>query len=201
MQLPFENRKRIEQALLDVDQAVQNEYGFSMMDTEKRLMKKLNEPTPKAKKQEKTLKILFLDIDGVANCATTNQRHRGYIGIDPEMAFRIGKIQLYTECEVVLSSTWRHMPDGREEVERQICKLFDVTPGRDELLRGDEVNLWLADHPEVTRYAILDDNPWFHPEQPLFKTEWSTGITDEIMDSVIKYLNDDRVEAPKWAGR
>lgn len=43
MQLPLESRKRIEAAILDLDTAVQNEYGFSMLDTEKRVMKKLNE--------------------------------------------------------------------------------------------------------------------------------------------------------------
>lgn len=46
MRLPLESRKKIEQAILDLDKAVQDQYGFSMLGTEKRLMRKLNETTP-----------------------------------------------------------------------------------------------------------------------------------------------------------
>lgn len=31
MRLPLESRKRIEQCILDLDKAIQDEYGFSMM--------------------------------------------------------------------------------------------------------------------------------------------------------------------------
>jgi len=46
MQLPLEGRKRIESAILDLDKAVRDEFGFSMLDTEKRLMKRVNESAP-----------------------------------------------------------------------------------------------------------------------------------------------------------
>lgn len=144
---------------------------------------------PPRSKGSKEIKVLFLDIDGVVNCASTSQRHRGFIGIDPVMAFMVGKIQLDTGCEVVLSSSWRHWPDGREEVERQVVKLLDVTPTLDSGFRGDEINAWLENHPEVVDYAILDDTGDFHKGQPLFKTEWLTGITEDIAKSVTKYLN------------
>lgn len=29
------------------------------------------------------MRIVFLDIDGVLNCKSTRQRHKGFIGIDP----------------------------------------------------------------------------------------------------------------------
>lgn len=142
------------------------------------------------------MKILFLDIDGVVNCATTTQRHRGYIGIDPYMAFMVGKIVLDTDCKVVLSSSWRGLEESEEEIERQVTKLYDVTPhsGRypDRDLRGYEIKDWLDKHPEVTKYAILDDNSDMLPEQMpfFFQTSWETGITDEIMKKVIEYFND-----------
>lgn len=143
--------------------------------------------------KQKQLKILFLDIDGVANCAKTTQRHRGFIGIDPYMAFLIGKIQLDTDCQFVLSSSWRFFnDDGIKEIEKQIAKMFDVTPDSTTGFRGDEIIAWLKNHPEVTKYAILDDNSDFYPDQPLFKTEWETGITPEIAAKVIKYLNEDK---------
>lgn len=134
-------------------------------------------------------KILFLDIDGVVNCEKTFQRHRGVIGIDPYMAFLVGKIKLDTGCDVVLSSSWRHGEEGVKEVERQVCDLLDRTPNSDDGFRGGEVKAWLTGHPEVTNYAILDDDSDFFPEQPLFKTSWKEGLTKEIAEEVIKHLN------------
>ena len=147
------------------------------------------------------MKILFLDIDGVANCAKTTQRSGGYIGIDPFMAFLVARIQLKTDCEFVLSSSWRHLPDGIVEIEKRVAKLFDKTgdepydetlpPGIENMQRGREIKAWLDKHPEVTRYAILDDENDMLPEQQenFFKTSWQGGITEEISNKVIAHLN------------
>jgi hypothetical protein len=160
------------------------------------------------------MKILFLDIDGVVNCATTTQRHRGFIGIDPMMAFLVGKITLAVpDLKVVLSSSWRHMTEGREEVERQVVPIFDITPRREKgnLLRGDEIKAWLDSHElmkcdtptscppfsramcmghSIEKYAILDDDSDMLEEQlpNFFKTSWQTGITDEIAERVINHF-------------
>lgn len=137
------------------------------------------------------MKILFLDIDGVVNCATTMQRHRGFIGIDPVMAFMVGKIQLDTGCEVVLSSTWRLDERSRAEVRKQVVKFIDCTPNhRHETNRGGEIQAWLDAHPEVTKYAILDDDSDMLPSQipNFFKTSWQTGITEEIARKVTEHL-------------
>ncbi len=135
------------------------------------------------------MKVIFLDIDGVANCRTTSQRHRGFIGIDPHMAFMIGKIQLDTQCEFVLSSAWRHSEDGREEVERQIAQMFDVTGPVLTGFRGDEIRAWLEKHPEVERYCCIDDNPDFYPDQNLFQTSWDIGMTEEIAKKITEFFN------------
>ncbi len=140
-------------------------------------------------------KILFLDIDGVVNCATTMQRHRGAIGIDPYMAFLVGKIVLDTGCDIVLSSTWRCWPDARDEVRRQVGNFIDITPrmpllgGSEQMERGKEIKAWLEQHPDVDRYAILDDGSDFFSDQPLFKTSWQTGINEKIANEVTVYLN------------
>lgn len=135
-------------------------------------------------------KVLFLDIDGVVNCVNTRERSGSFIGIDPYMAFIVGKIQLDTDCDVVLSSAWRLHPDGREEVKQKVVSFIDVTINNKGVTdRGCEVKEWLERHPEVERYAILDDNNDFHPDQKLFKTSWETGITEELAKEVTDYLN------------
>lgn len=105
------------------------------------------------------MKILFLDIDGVVNCATTTQRHRGFIGIDPYMAFLVGDLVDRLDLKVVLSSTWRKSEDGREEVRKQVCKFIDITPsindpalyesGTSFIKRGYEIKSWLDNNPLV----------------------------------------------------
>ena len=69
------------------------------------------------------IKVIFLDIDGVCNCKTITQRHRGAIGIDPYMALLVMRIVLATDAKVVLSSSWRHWNYGVKEVEKCVCKL------------------------------------------------------------------------------
>lgn len=144
-------------------------------------------------------KVLFLDIDGVVNCATTTQRHRGYIGIDPYMAFLVGKIVMYTECEVVLSSSWRTFhDDGVEEICKQVAKITDVTPSPwydrendHHSTRGEEIQAWLDKNPDVEVYAILDDDTAMLPNQlpNYFQTTWQTGITEEIAEAVKSHLS------------
>lgn len=136
------------------------------------------------------MKILFLDIDGVVNCSKTKQRHRCFMGIDPVMAFRVGKIVLETDCKIVLSSSWKHFKDGVAEVEKQVHKIYDTTIDLPDKERGYEIKEWL-DRNDVERYAILDDDSDMLPEQKdnFFKTDWDIGITDEIMNKVIKHLN------------
>jgi CO dehydrogenase/acetyl-CoA synthase gamma subunit (corrinoid Fe-S protein) len=136
------------------------------------------------------MKVLFLDIDGVVNSAKLGTM-AGLFPIDPMAAFRVGKIELDTDCKVVLSSSWRHHPEAKEVVEKKVVKLYDVTPDGDTYYRGDEIQEWLDKHPEVTRYAVLDDDAdWTHDQEPnWFITTWEEGLTDEIMEKVIAHLN------------
>ena len=138
----------------------------------------------------KPMKVLFLDIDGVVNCATTTQRHRGFIGIDPRLAARVRRVVEATGCKVVLSSTWREDAENRAEVERKVVEIYDQTPILDGF-RGDEVSAWLAGHPEVTRYAVVDDvASWFHLWQPVFNTDPRVGLTEEMAVRLARYLNE-----------
>jgi len=142
-------------------------------------------------------KVLFLDIDGVCNSKHTIERsHRGVIGIDPYMAFLVGKIQLDTGCEVVLSSSWRHMKEGREEIEKAVVPIIDITPSCCQGIRGVEIYTWIQknftyEEQKELRYAILDDESdmllW--QKDKFFQTSWETGLTPKIADAVTKHLN------------
>ena len=137
-------------------------------------------------------KVLFLDIDGVCNSEQTHTKDpSAYFPIDKYLAFLIGKIQLDTNCEVVLSSSWRHHKPSIEEIEKRIVKISDITTKEHKEIRGYEIETWLEDHPEVTKYAILDDDDdMLEKQKPnFFKTSWKIGITKEIADSIITHLN------------
>lgn len=134
------------------------------------------------------MKVLFLDVDGVLNSRSTTNFHDLY-PIDPYMAFLVGRIQLQTGCEVVLSSSWKNHPDGVQNVSKRVVQLLDKTPNV-EGVRGNEIQAWLDKHPEVDKYAILDDDMDMLVGQAgsFFKTTFQDGLTDEIAEAVIAHL-------------
>ncbi|MFW0796479.1 HAD domain-containing protein [Gordonia sp. CPCC 205515] len=143
------------------------------------------------------MKALFLDIDGVVNSRRSSVRHGHLVGIDPTLAGRVRRVIAETGCAVVLSSTWRLWEENVAEVRAGVTsELYGMTPSIPGSRRGTEVASWLADHPEVTRYAIVDDNADFARDQPLFQTSWEIGITDEVADALIAYLNDEDAAMP-----
>lgn len=147
------------------------------------------------------MKVLFLDIDGVCNSREFARRQlkqtgkRMWLDVDPVLVKRVQKIIKKTGCSVVLCSTWRLYPESREAVRKKVCRFMDCTPDLQEggkygnAPRGQEIKLYLDKHPEITHYAILDDGTDFLPYQWVFKTEFSTGVTEDIAEAVIDHLN------------
>lgn len=136
--------------------------------------------------------IIFLDIDGVLNCAGTTQQFNGVIGIDTQKVATMKRILDETGASVVLSSTWRFDQDWRLALSSAglpIHKFVGVTDRVDSRIRGEEIAKWLQEHDAIDRYAILDDDLDMLPGQPHFKTTWQNGLTDEIADAVIHHLN------------
>ena len=134
-------------------------------------------------------KILFLDIDGVVNSKSTTDFRNNLWPVDPYKAFLVGKIQLDTDCKVVLSSSWRHHPDGIKSA-NMIVDILDKTPYLP-ATRGREIQKWLDDHPEVEKYAILDDDSdMLDSQKPnFFQTTFESGLTEEIAKKVTEHLN------------
>jgi hypothetical protein len=140
------------------------------------------------------VKVLFLDIDGVVNNKRTDKKFRNLMAIDPAMAALIQRIVQNTGCEIILSSSWRLFQNGRDEIERKVCKFADITP----ILhapRGHEIKVWLTLHPEIEHYAILDDAESILPEQRanFFQTTWESGLTEDIALAVEKHLNEEAI--------
>jgi len=136
------------------------------------------------------LKVLFLDLDGVINSRSSTDFRNNLWPVDPYMAFMVGKIQLDTGCVVVLSSAWRLHPKGIEAANK-IVDIYDRTPflsGN----RGSEIQAWLDKHPEVEKYAILDDDSDMLESQlpNFFKTTFEYGLTEDIARKVTEYLNE-----------
>ena len=132
------------------------------------------------------MKVVFLDIDGVLNSHRTciafggiphTTADNGRSKLD-EVAIRlIGGIVCAAGAVVVLSSTWRKHSDWLDYGPALDLPIVDRTPsGRGP--RGQEIADWLATHPEVESYAIIDDDGDMLPEQkPFFvHTKYADGF-------------------------
>src|SRR5262245_55436037 len=62
------------------------------------------------------MKLLFLDIDGVLNCAVTKERWNGLIGIDRRLVSTFLQWLSGKDVGIVLSSTWRLYDDTKEHL-------------------------------------------------------------------------------------
>ncbi len=139
--------------------------------------------------------IIFLDIDGVLNCASTTQQFQDVVGIGPKKVVILNRILEKTGAQVVLSSTWRFDQDWRTALARAglpMDRFIGVTDRMKSRIRGEEIQQWINDHGPIDRYTILDDDADFLPGQPLFQTTWEYGLTDAIADAVIDYLLENR---------
>lgn len=145
------------------------------------------------------MKVLFLDIDGVLNCARTDTKldesfglFKGMDGLDSRLLERFLRWWDPEYIKIVISSNWRL--DGRFLVYLKKSKIdyIDVTQNLGS--RRQEILLWLTHHPDVTHYAILDD---VHHNfgQPLVKhfvqTSFITGVTDKNLAKINKLLLDE----------
>ena len=135
------------------------------------------------------MKVIFLDIDGVLNCAKTpNPRGFPYI-VDKRLLARFKKLRDRTRAKVVLSSSWRVDPAGLFAARHWGVPFQDVCPDMLGSPRRREILKWLARHPKATRYVVIDDEDDELDDLPLFQPSAATGITREIVKGVENYLN------------
>ena len=143
------------------------------------------------------MKVIFLDIDGVLNSSNTpNPRNFPYV-VDKTLLDRLNGLLDRTGAKVVLSSTWRTDPVGLLAARYWGIPFIDVCPDQPESARCDEMLTWLSEHPEVTRYAVVDDENDCLDELPLFQPSAKTGLSDDIVEGLEKFLKEETDETMK----
>lgn len=155
------------------------------------------------------MKVLFLDIDGVLNSEAyartvhwlkVNNRGSFYSGFNGAVwdfcpvatALFSGMMSKLPDVKIVVSSCWRV---GRTTADLQTlftdrgligASVIDRT-GASRDSRGEEIQEWLDNHPEVTRFVILDDDADMGSlANRLVQTSFRTGLTCDAVDKVIR---------------
>lgn len=127
------------------------------------------------------MKIIFLDIDGVLNVISQTRDKYGS-NFHQHFIDNLRTLIDTTDAKIVISSSWRTGGDEGSNTMKNMWKfrnlpgeVIDITPdlyytysgpdGDDDYCRGDEIQLWLDTHKEITNYVILDDDNDMLPTQ------------------------------------
>ncbi len=124
------------------------------------------------------MNVIFLDIDGVLNSQTTEDRCNGVIGIDSDKVERLARIVTKNNALLILSSSWRYHWWKKEKEDDEQHPLGDYLDKKlkeynikitDKLSyggfnRGKAIRNWLKEHPEVTGFIVLDDEEFDYRE-------------------------------------
>ena len=160
------------------------------------------------------MKVIFLDIDGVLNCATSKSYcveddGRVIKGIDSDKVKQLAKIVEATDAQIILSSDWKdgwnkyytgQKPSHVKYLDNHLYKkgkliIKDKTPdtNKGSWFRGEEILMYLRIHPDIDNYVIIDDT-FFDDfiikeiEEFLVLTNRKVGVFDGNVDDVIKIL-------------
>lgn len=63
------------------------------------------------------------------------------------------------------------------------------TQTEDSKERGKLIKSWLAEHPGIKKYVVVDDLDLDFSGLPFVKTDGKIGLTDENVDEIIRLLN------------
>jgi HAD domain in Swiss Army Knife RNA repair proteins len=135
--------------------------------------------------------VIFLDIDGVLNRSDEKPSKKARV-IAAELLARFKELVDASGATVVLASTWRHDPSALETARRLGIPFNDVLPDLRPKSRATEVEAWLRTHGHSGRIAILDDDDDGYGDFPLFQPSPTEGLTPEVADAVLSFLNGTR---------
>jgi hypothetical protein len=152
------------------------------------------------------MQVLFLDVDGVLVTETSARYFRWLRRTDPNSDEHMRKwcplatnnlrilMARIPKMKIVLSSCWRmgRTPEQCSELlseqgldgGRCIGRTGYAFDGR---VRGDEIQEWLDAHPEVEKFAILDDDSdMAHLMDHLVQTDERIGLTLNDNDKIAR---------------
>lgn len=152
------------------------------------------------------MKVIFLDVDGVLNSKDwlENNRVMGENNVNPEKVKLLAEIIKNTNATVVLSSTWRYIPEHpmfaylTDILGQNGIKIHSFTPKLD----GDrpkEIKLWIENQSEEIRFISLDDDfseddyKKYGIEDCLIKTSFygeNGGLQRNHVKNAIQLLNE-----------
>ncbi len=151
-----------------------------------------------------SLKVLFLDFDGVLNSRKYLRTFNGYgVAIDPERMKLLKGIIDATQAKIVLTTSWRvHWEkdtDACKETGKYIngifgeygLEIYSKTPvlGTD---REDEIKAWLEEHLETENFAVLDDmflDADFLRGHFVRTSDYKDGLDEEASAQAVRILN------------
>jgi HAD domain in Swiss Army Knife RNA repair proteins len=131
--------------------------------------------------------VIFLDVDGVLNRSADVPCSNEH-GVATELLARFKTLVTSANARVVLASTWRHETGGLRKARELGIPFEDVLPDLRPHSRGTEVKAWLADHPNVERFAIIDDDDDGYEDMPLFQPNPYKGLSGEVAAAVAEFF-------------
>lgn len=142
------------------------------------------------------MNLIFLDIDGVLNNASTKEKFCGFDGIDCRLRDIFLNWLNRRPHKVILSSSWR-IPsahgDFEAELNRNGINWIDKTPYLRGIGRGWEIEASLGKH-NPDKYAILDDygpTEFLKHQRPfLVQTSAVKGLEEKKLKMLDKILGD-----------
>lgn len=151
-------------------------------------------------------KILFLDIDGVLN------NEKSYIlervtgsEFDLYSILLVNLLCRFSGARIVFHSSRAPATPGglklnREDLESAgldwtlVHQDWSARIPTGSKYRGQMIDAWLSKHPEVTHYAILDDESVYRKGRPhpgLVSTHFNEGLQGKHIYKIIKMLGED----------
>lgn len=152
------------------------------------------------------MRVIFLDIDGVLNCRSTEARCGGLIGVDDKKVKLLANIVEKTNAKIVLVSSWKtgwssDFDDCSKSAQYLVKKLncaglhiFAATKDAS-FNRGEGIQNYLAQF-QAESWIVLDDEIFDDYEQcdilsHLVKTSfYGDGLTEELAEKAINLLLD-----------
>lgn len=149
------------------------------------------------------MRVIFLDFDGVLFTLRTSYAFgKGWghgVGDHDPLLTKVLERVCATGIQIVVSSSWRDMPDvcrGKLQqcnLDRYVHEDWRTSDKTQSELRQDrpfQISEWLSRHPEVKDFRILDDDPWdwYADQKPhVLRCHPTQGASHKVLRSLLDW--------------